>query len=154
TFLEAQKLAESQDNYAALAVGNFRGNGYSGVAVLTPTSTPSGFAAVYVLQGAGQSLFPPPVQLPGNGTGVAFGDFTGDGKMDVAFGGGAGTQQENIQVVPGYGDGTFSSPINNFFSEGATQASLVAGDFNGDGKLDLLRTLASKLGSFKIFPGN
>jgi hypothetical protein len=72
---------------------------------------------------------------------IAVGDFNGDGKLDVALGNeggsnGGGTPSSTFSVLLGNGDGTFQAPI-------ATSAPLylteiAAGDFNGDGKLDLV----------------
>jgi hypothetical protein len=56
----------------------------------------------------------------------AFGDFNGDGKVDLA---GA----PNLSVYLGNGDGTFQGPE----PVGSTGGSVVAADFNGDGKADL-----------------
>ena len=66
------------------------------------------------------------------------GDFNGDGKLDLAVeydGGGT------IAVLLGKGDGTFRAP--EFYAVGTTSypyrggSSLVAGDFSGNGRLDL-----------------
>jgi hypothetical protein len=67
-------------------------------------------------------------------TGVAIGDLNGDGKPDLAvadFGPGAA----DVAVMFGNGDGTFQTAVKYPAVNGAD--SVVMGDFNGDGNLDL-----------------
>ncbi|HKB40335.1 MAG TPA: VCBS repeat-containing protein, partial [Gemmataceae bacterium] len=149
TFLKAQNFAEVTDNkfatkkhvsgiaptggtdYWRLAVGDFAGLGYSGVAVASFHG-----AEISAMQGFGTSLFQPASQLGLGGndqSAVAVGDFTDDGKSDVAL------TSNNFHpiVLPGKGDGTFSSPIDS--PDHRTTTGLDVCDFNGDGKLDLVR---------------
>jgi hypothetical protein len=63
---------------------------------------------------------------------IATGDFNGDGKLDVAFGGADGS----ISLLLGNGDGTFLAP-KSLSTPATLSFSMAAGDFNGDGKLDL-----------------
>jgi hypothetical protein len=165
TFLKAQNFAEvfpspnssniaptGGTDYYALAVADFGGTGYSGVAVASFLD-----GQISVMEGVGTSLFQPAVQLPVGYArgGVATGDFNGDGKADIAFSsvldhvGITGP----VQVFPGNGDGTFSSPINS----SVTLADLPAvGDFNGDGKLDLVTTSDpyNEVGELNVLLGN
>jgi FG-GAP-like repeat len=68
--------------------------------------------------------------------GFVVGDFNKDGKLDVAAGkkttGGAGA----IQLLLGNGNGTFKAPIES--ASTPPYGPRYAGDFNKDGKLDLL----------------
>jgi Bacterial Ig-like domain (group 3)/FG-GAP-like repeat len=69
-------------------------------------------------------------------TGLAVGDFNGDGKPDIAV-----TDDVSKQVVVylNSGNGSFSSPITTTIQMGALGAgAIVAGDFNEDRKLDLI----------------
>src|SRR2546425_229907 len=68
---------------------------------------------------------------------VAVGDFNGDGKLDRALADfGPSTQRATtVSVLLGNGDGTFLPPL--MFDAGPSPAFAAAGDFNGDGKLDL-----------------
>jgi hypothetical protein len=61
---------------------------------------------------------------------VALGDFSANGKLDLAL-----SNNSNTLIVPGKGDGTFD--LTNVVTVPAPSDFLVAGDFNNDGKLDL-----------------
>lgn len=59
---------------------------------------------------------------------IARGDFTGDGRLDLAV------ANSTISVLIGNADGTFQTPID---LDAGGAVSLATGDFNSDGKLDL-----------------
>jgi uncharacterized repeat protein (TIGR01451 family) len=71
-------------------------------------------------------------------------DFTGDGRPDLAIAvnvsrpGPIPISFDNISVVPGDGAGGFGDPILTAIGIGGLTRSLWLGDFNGDGKHDLL----------------
>jgi len=65
---------------------------------------------------------------------VVAGDFNGDGKLDLAV---ANSGDNTVTVLLGDGTGGFSTAIGSPFAAGNAPQSLAAGDFNGDGKLDL-----------------
>ncbi|MGB6130901.1 MAG: FG-GAP-like repeat-containing protein [Acidobacteriaceae bacterium] len=65
------------------------------------------------------------------------GDFNGDGKLDVALAAGAPSSPSEVAVLLGNGDGTFNQATASPISLGQSLSAMVAGDFNGDGKLDL-----------------
>jgi len=68
-------------------------------------------------------------------SGIAVGDFNGDGKVDLAV---VNFGDWNIYVLLGDGDGTFQAARSVYVaSGGGFPWYVVAADFNGDGKLDL-----------------
>jgi hypothetical protein len=74
--------------------------------------------------------------------GAAVGDFNADGKLDVivASGGTTAIPGSGLAVSLGNGDGTFTQGSVSPILLGSLLSSIVTGDFNGDGKLDLAVT--------------
>ena len=74
---------------------------------------------------------------------LAIADFNGDGKLDIAAASYyPGSYSNNVYILLGKGDGTFQAPITVQAAPQYTDTNtLAAGDFNHDGKMDLLVTL-------------
>jgi len=71
-------------------------------------------------------------------TAVAVGDFNGDGKPDLAVAnlGNATGDNGSISILLANGNGTFQPAVN--FAGGKNPSAIIAADFNGDKKLDLV----------------
>ncbi|HKF47519.1 MAG TPA: FG-GAP-like repeat-containing protein [Terracidiphilus sp.] len=155
---QAPELASEQNIY--LIAGDFNGDGNTDLAVLGDSFSYSGnFVTTYLGHGDGTfgaGTTSTAYNVPGQGGDVILGsmvtgDFNGDGKLDLAivgdyvnFGG--------VTVLLGNGDGTFTATGPNYApTSGFNQ--VAAGDFNGDGILDLIATTYFSPGGATVFLG-
>ncbi len=106
---------------------------------------------LYVFLGNGDGTFQPPRSTNTVLETLAVGDFNGDGIPDLA---GTSYNKQNFtgtfSLLLGNGDGTFTDASDN--SLPAVPASLMTGDFNGDGKLDV--AVADQASGVYVFLGN
>ena len=76
-------------------------------------------------------------------------DFNGDGNSDLAF----CDKNNNIGVLLGNGDGTFSPPTMYATWKTGSTIDFAAGDFNSDGKTDIIASYTGT-NAFAILLGN
>jgi uncharacterized protein (TIGR03437 family) len=63
-------------------------------------------------------------------------DFNGDHKIDIAVSTMGGFPNDQVLIFLNNGDGTFQAPKS--FAVGTAVFAMISGDFNGDGKVDLV----------------
>jgi len=116
---------------ADTAVGDFNNDGFADIVALDVATT-SG-----ILLGNGDGSFRSVLTISysaGGSNNIEVFDLNGDGFGDIL----SGTSSAGVQVKLGNGDGTFRLTSNyNYFSSGSASAQVIAGDFNGDGAVDL-----------------
>lgn len=132
-----------------IAVADFNGDGKLDVA------TAGGWTGVTVFLGNGTGKFPATatygtIQL-GEYSNVLAGDYNQDGKPDLVSVGYIFTG-EAFSILANNGDGTFVSGKD--YPAGTYPQAVVAGDFNGDGKLDLaITTMNQNVPSIGLYGG-
>ena len=114
-----------------LAAADFDGDGKVDLAVDLAVPTSGGST---LLLGNGRGSFQPgPSYLTGVTSGIAVGDFNGDGFADVAV---VNYESGTVSIFLGTGQGTLQPAID--FATGVTYSrSIAVEDLNGDGKPDL-----------------
>ncbi len=122
-----------------IAVADFNGDGKADIAVANANeSNASGQNTVTVYLGNGDGTLSSWNQLiVGNrARSIAVGDFNGDGKPDLAT---ANFSTDSLSIFLQNSGGTGFNQVSDVtFPSGTNPWSLVATDFNGDGKVDFL----------------
>jgi uncharacterized repeat protein (TIGR01451 family) len=130
--------------YTGLVAADFNGDGNLDLVTINA-------GAVVLLAGNGDGTFQPGVTLTPSGSSyqtVLTADMNGDGKPDLlAF---TDYNSSSVNVLLGNGDGTFQTAIATNVPNGGV-TSFAVGDFNGDGKMDLV---AVYWPSASVFLGN
>ena len=131
---------------AAIVVGEF----VTGRGVLDIAVTDVQDDTVSVLLGNGDGTFGTPTTYPvgGQPSGLAVGDFNGDGNLDLAV---ANALDNTVTIFLGQGDGTFTRGVDT--PAGAGPVALAVADFNGDGVPDLAAA-DFNTGSVSVLMGN
>jgi len=147
TFRAAQSYATGGFTAVSVAIGNFNEDRKPDLAVVNQCQTRQNCEGnVGVLLGNGDGTFQAAQSYASGGytaVSVAVGDFNGDHKTDLVVAnqcqssGNCGNG--NVGVLLGMGNGTFA-PAQDFASGGNNTAAVATGDFNPDGRTDLVLT--------------
>jgi len=154
TFAPAVNYATGQTP-VAVVVGDFNSDGRRDLAVANNNALSN---SVSILLGngtgaIGNGTFAAAVNVPAgqNPTGLATGDFNQDGITDLAVAGNTGT---GVSILVGngsggVGNGTFAPAVS--YPCGTSTRDVVVGDFNNDGRADILAAGASGNGMVFLF---
>ncbi|MEA5605827.1 FG-GAP-like repeat-containing protein, partial [Nostoc sp. UHCC 0252] len=135
----------------SIVVGDFDKDGNIDLVTANKSSQ-----SVSVLLGKGDNTFKPAstfstVGFNGlNPSSVAVADFNKDGKLDLVT---ANNLSNNISLLLGKGDGSFQTAVNFALESASAPISIAVGDFNGDGKSDIV-TVNNASQNISVLLGN
>jgi hypothetical protein len=119
----------------ALLPANIEGTQFPDLLVETFSSSSGTPITVYHNNGDGTFTAGTTLLSGVSASGFTVDDVNGDGKLDLIV-----DTYTQIMVLLGNGDGTFGSPITSTLPFATQGDELATGDFNGDGKKDLVTT--------------
>src|SRR3954464_11929646 len=124
------------DDPLSLNAADFNGDGRPDVATINGTSSN---VSVFLRQPGGgfAQEANSPIAVGSGPSGAAVGDYNGDGRADLAV---ASFVAGNVSVLLRQPGGGFAPEGGQAISLGARISAVAAGDFNGDGRLDLAAT--------------
>jgi hypothetical protein len=133
-----------------IRVGDFNGDGKLDLVIYEDAQP----AALSIALGNGDGTFQTLQQIGTSEVGCNAGlsmlvnDLNGDGNLDIAY-----CDDTNISILLGNGDGTFQQSAS-YVVDTTNNFSFTAGDFNSDGKTDLIVSDDSTNFEFSILLGN
>ena len=137
-------IMDTHDFPFSLVTADFRNTGRPDFLTYKFNNITTGQPAVVFMPNLGLGQFGPPVTTPIDPTLVsqfgvlAAGDFNGDAKMDFVLAADTpSTPGGDLTIFLGNGDGTFKQGTTTF-GIGAGARVIFTGDFNHDGKLDVI----------------
>jgi len=116
------------------AVGDINGDGKLDIAIMGPGVN----ATINILIGDGNGGFSASAAVGGfidQGSSIVAGDFNNDGTADLAFV--SAGNQGNLVIVPSKTQLPFLSTPQFYWVAGASQTTLFAADYEGDGRVDI-----------------
>ncbi len=133
---------------STVTTADFNGDGKPDLAVVWSNNSTSGVA---ILLGKGDGTFAAPISYTTGSYSISatVADFNGDGRLDIAV---VGEGPGNLTILLGKGDGTFTAGATITSGLAPTPSSVVAADFNSDGKQDL--AVANATGTVSVLLGN
>jgi hypothetical protein len=132
------------------AVGDFNADGTMDVVVTNDV----GNAWLFLNNGKGQLAINNELSFPSEAGGIVAADMNHDGKLDLVISlPNPSSSTQKLQVVWGYGDGTFSLGPVTTYTNTEPPSALSVGDFDGDGKADILTLGVSQVVN-QIFYGD
>ena len=135
-------------NPRSIVAGDFNNDGKLDLA------TANNGGSVSILLNSGNGTFPNATtsSVGTNPRSIIAGDFNGDGKLDLAT---ANNGANSVSILLNNGNGTFPSTPSYTYTVGSSPTSIIAGDFNGDGTLDLaVANSGAGANSVSVLSGN
>ena len=112
--------------YTCAVAGDFNHDGKLDLAV----------GGIVVYLGNGNSTFQAPMASPDGTMVLSAADVNSDGQIDLL---GTNPSSNSVEILLGNGNGTFSSlSTRTLAPQGGSPDAIVSGDFNGDGKADVV----------------